>query len=112
MHFPINLTQSCLRGQSLLRLTLPLVILACALSAQAQTKTAASEWSLLTPEGEDFTILMPKDWAADVGEQNYHKMVLKTRLYLSAAKPGPVLAVASISGIKSNPAVYSEFQRM
>jgi len=86
--------------------------LACALSAQAQTKTAASEWSLLTPEGEDFTILMPKDWAADVGEQNYHKMVLKTRLYLSAAKPGPVLAVASISGIKSNPAVYSEFQRM
>jgi len=85
---------------------------ACALSAQAQTKPAAADWSLLTPEGEDFTILMPKDWGADIGEQTYHKMVLKTRLYLSNSKPGPVLAVASISGIKSNPAVYSEFQRM
>jgi TonB family protein len=108
----VNLTHTYMRGRSRIWLMLTLVVMACALSALAQTKATTSDWSLLTPEGEDFTILMPKDWAAETGEQNYHKMVLKTRLYLSAAKPGPVLAVASISGIKSNPALYSEFQRL
>ena len=39
-------------------------------------------------------------------------MVLRTRLYISKPKAGPILAVASISGIKSNPAAYSEFQRL
>jgi TonB family protein len=80
--------------------------------APAQATSVSTDWAILTPEGEDFSILMPKDPVTEIGEQTYHKMVLKTRLYLSAAKPGPVLAVASISGIKSNPAMYSEFQRL
>ncbi len=80
--------------------------------APAQATSGSPDWAVLSPEGEDFSILMPKDPVTEMGEQTYHKMVLKTRLYLSAAKPGPVLAVASISGIKSNPAMYSEFQRL
>jgi TonB family protein len=39
-------------------------------------------------------------------------MLLRTRLYLSRTNSGPVFAVASISGIKSNPAAYSDFQRL
>jgi TonB family protein len=39
-------------------------------------------------------------------------MTLNTNLYLSAADHGPVFAVASLSGIKSNTAMYSEFERL
>jgi len=67
---------------------------------------------MLSPEGEEFSISMPKESTAETGEQTYHKMLLKTRLYLSAAKSGPVFAVVSMSGIKSNPALYTEFQRL
>jgi outer membrane biosynthesis protein TonB len=38
-------------------------------------------------------------------------MELNTRLYLATSAAGPVLAVASFSGIKSNPAQYTEFAR-
>jgi hypothetical protein len=38
-------------------------------------------------------------------------MELNTRLYLATSSAGPVLAVASFSGIKSNPAQYTEFAR-
>ena len=39
-------------------------------------------------------------------------MTLNTRLYLSAAERGPVLAVASLSGIKANAAGYNDFLRL
>ena len=88
------------------------VLLTCLRGAIAQTAAPGTDWVMLTPEGEEFSISMPKQPITETGEQTYHKMQLKTRLYLSAAKPGPVLAVASMSGIKSNPALYSEFQRL
>jgi outer membrane biosynthesis protein TonB len=38
-------------------------------------------------------------------------MELNARLYLAKSSAGPVLAIASLSGIKSNPAAYSDFAR-
>ena len=71
-----------------------------------------SDWQTLRPEGEEFTILMPKDLKSEESQEPYHKMTLNTRLYLSATEKGPVFAVMSLSGIKSNPALYTEFQRL
>jgi protein TonB len=39
-------------------------------------------------------------------------MELNTRVYLSNTPGGPVFAVVSLSGIKSNPAMYTEMQRV
>ena len=39
-------------------------------------------------------------------------MELNSRVYLSNTQGGPVFAVVSLSGIKSNPALYSEMQRV
>jgi hypothetical protein len=78
----------------------------------AQIKTAAwAEWDTLKPENEDFSILMPKDTKTEIEKFPFHKMELNARLYLSAATPAPVVAVASIAGIKSNPAAYTDFAR-
>jgi TonB family protein len=78
----------------------------------AQSGSTSIEWETIRPEGEEFTILMPKGSTAESTEQQYHKMVLRSRLYMSGEKSGPIFAVASISGIKSNPAAYSDFQRL
>src|SRR6478736_7551426 len=99
------------QGQMLRHLSLfVLLFLTSVISVAAQSTTA--DWTTLSPEGEEFSISMPKGSTSETGERPYHKMTLKTRLYLSAPKSGPVLAVASISGIKSNPALYTEFQRV
>ena len=79
-------------------------------SVNAQPPTW-SEWETLRPEGEEFTVLMPKNSANETEKFPYHKMELTARVYLSSMPKGPVLAVASFSGIKSNPAMYSDFQR-
>jgi TonB family protein len=71
-----------------------------------------SNWQTFSPEGEEFTVVMPKDPKMEEGQQPYHRMVLNTRLYLSATEHGPVFAIASFSGIKSNPAMYTESQRL
>ena len=69
----------------------------------AQTKPApAVDWDNLRPENEDFSILMPKDATTEIATVEYHRFQLNLRLYLSAKNPGPVMAVASISGIKSS----------
>jgi outer membrane biosynthesis protein TonB len=68
-------------------------------------------WDTLKPENEDFSILMPKDTSTEITKFDYHKMELNARLYMSAPATGPVVAVASMSGIKSNPAAYSDFER-
>jgi len=68
-------------------------------------------WDTLKPENEDFSILMPKDTSTEITKFDYHKLQLNARLYMSAPASGPVVAVASMSGIKSNPAAYSDFER-
>ncbi len=78
----------------------------------AQTANAVSEWEMLRPDGEEFGILMPKNSTAEKSEEPYHRMTLNTRLYLWSSPAGPVFAVASLSGIKSNPAMYTEMARV
>ncbi|MEP6570188.1 MAG: TonB family protein [Acidobacteriota bacterium] len=70
------------------------------------------DWETLRPEGEAFSVLMPKGSTFETSKEPYHKMELNTRTYLSNSKPGPVFAVVSLSGIKSNPALYTEMQRI
>ena len=80
--------------------------------APAETKPPVwSTWDTFKPENEDFSILMPKDTATEITKFDYHKMELNARLYLSTPLTGPVVGVASMSGIKSNPAAYSDFER-
>src|ERR1051325_2351549 len=38
-------------------------------------------------------------------------MELKARLYMATSSAGPVLAITSLRGIKSDPAQYTEFAR-
>src|SRR6267378_642719 len=90
---------------ALLILTLPSL-----LSAQSSLKTV--EWETLRPDGEDFSVQMPKGSTAQSGKEPYHKFELNTNLYLSATEHGPVFAVVSLSGIKSNPAMYTETERL
>ncbi len=101
-----------------------LLILAISLSAAGQTSVSSeaslgkgttmstSDWETLRPDGEGFSVLMPKGSTSESGKEPYHKMELNTRIYLSNAKGGPIFAVVSLSGIKSNPAMYSEMQRV
>ena len=89
-----------------------LLLIALPLSAQAQkTADAFTEWESISPEGEEFTVLMPKNPATESTTFPFHKMELNARLYLAKSSAGPVLAIASLSGIKSNPAAYSDFSR-
>jgi hypothetical protein len=91
---------------------LTLLLAASPLFAQAPKNAGTwSEWETITPEGEEFTITMPKNPTTESAKFPYHKMELNTRLYLATSSAGPVLAVASFSGIKSNPAQYTEFAR-
>jgi TonB family protein len=92
--------------------SLAIIILALiSTSLRAQTNAGWSEWETLQPEAEEFTVLMPKNSSTETAKFPYHKMELSARLYISSLSNGPVLAVASLSGIKSNPALYSDFQR-
>src|SRR5215470_9368480 len=94
-----------------LHLTLLTLLLATSpLSAQIQ-KSNWAEWETIAPEGEEFTVSMPKNSTTETAKFPYHKMELNTRLYLASSTTGPVLAVASFSGIKSDPAQYTEFAR-
>ena len=89
-----------------------LLLAALPLSAQVQkTAEAFTEWETITPEGEEFTVSMPKNPSTETTTFPYHKMELNARLYLAKSPAGPVLAITSLSGIKSNPAAYSDFAR-
>src|SRR5687767_6008062 len=85
------------------------LVIAC-LTAVGFAQTPAG-WETLRPE-EEFTVLMPIGSTNEDGEHLYHQRTLKTHLFLSSPKTGPVLAVATMTGIKSNPALYSEAQRL
>lgn len=89
-----------------------LLLIALPLSAQAQkTADPFTEWETISPEGEEFTVLMPKNPTTESITFPYHKMELNARLYLAQSSAGPILAITSLSGIKSNPAAYSDFAR-
>jgi TonB family protein len=74
--------------------------------------TTTPDWETLRPEGEEFSVLMPKGSTFESSKEPYHKMELNTRMYISSRPAGPVFAVVSLSGIKSNPALYTEMQRI
>ena len=91
---------------------LTLLLTASPLAAQAQKNAGNwAEWETISPEGEEFTVTMPKDPTTEAAKFAYHKMELNTRLYLAKSSAGSVVAIASFSGIKSNPAEYTEFAR-
>ncbi len=92
--------------------TASITLFLLALLAQAASAQTSSSWQILRPEGEEFSILMPKDPVVESGKMPYHRMELNTRSYLSTSPTMPTVAVVSMSGIKSNPAMYSEMQRL
>jgi hypothetical protein len=89
-----------------------LLLAAFVIAARAQKPAEAwAEWETLSPENEEFTVLMPKNPTTESTTFPYHKMELNARLYMATSSAGPVLAVTSLSGIKSDPAQYTEFAR-
>ena len=90
-----------------------LLLAAFAVVAEAQKPAAVvwAEWESLSPENEEFTVLMPKNPTTESTTFPYHKMEIKARLYMATSSAGPVLAITSLSGIKSDPAQYTEFAR-
>jgi len=80
--------------------------------ALGQTPPATTDWETLRPEGEVFSVLMPKGSTFETSKEAYHKMELDISTYLSNRPIGPVFAVVSLRGIKSNPALYTEMQRI
>lgn len=87
-----------------------LALFSTSVFAQAPANTAG--WQSFGPTGEEFSVIMPKDPVFESGKMPYHKMELNTRLYMSGSASGPVFAIVSLSGIKSNPAMYSEMERL
>ena len=96
-----------------LHLALAIALLtALPLSAQVQKPAEVwSEWETLSPENEEFTVSMPKGLTTEATKFPYHKMELNARVYLATSSAGPVLSIVSLSGIKSDPAQYTEFAR-
>lgn len=96
-----------------LHLVLASILLAAfAVAAHAQKPADVwAEWETLSPENEEFTVLMPKNPTTESTTIPYHKMELNARLYMATSSAGPVLAIASLSGIKSDPTQYTEFAR-
>jgi hypothetical protein len=93
-------------------LLLEIILLAAmSFAAQAQkTAEAWTEWETISPANEEFSVLMPKNATTESTKFPYHTTELSARLYL-AKSTGPILAVASLSGIKSDPAQSTEFAR-
>ncbi len=102
-------------GSRLLFLLSLIVLFVPATSAQTPAVNSAPgatpDWETLRPEGEEFSVLMPKGSTFESGKEPYHKMEINTRTYISSV-PAGVFAIVSLSGIKSNPALYTEMQRV
>jgi TonB family protein len=91
----------------------PIVLLTAGLlSVVAAQSPNTIDWETLRPEAEEFSVLMPKGSTFESTKEPYHKMEINSRVYLSNREGGPVFAVVSLSGIKSNPALYTEMQRV
>ncbi len=88
------------------------VLAAIAVSGQVQKSAGDwADWETISPEGEEFTVSMPKNPTTEATKFPYHKMELNARSYLATQPNGPVFAIISLSGIKSSPAVYSDYAR-
>jgi len=104
--------QSLKRNVFALSLSLTLGLLTLA-SGQSPALPALSDWETLRPDKEQFSVLIPKGSTyEEASKVPYHKMELNTRFYVSRKEDGPVYAVVSLSGIKPNPAAYTELQRV
>ena len=85
---------------------------AFAVSGQVQKSAGDwAEWETISPEGEEFTVSMPKNPTTEATKFPYHKMELNARSYLATQANGPIFAIVSLSGIKSVPSVYSDYTR-
>ncbi len=94
-------------------LVLTLILSLVAVAAGQGGKEGGKDWETLRPEKEQFSILIPKGSVyEEASKVPYHKMELNTRFYISKTEGGPIFAVVSLSGIKSNPAAYTEIQRV
>jgi TonB family protein len=91
----------------------PFVLLVAGLLAGVAAQSPnTTDWETLRPEADEFSVLMPKGSTFESTKEPYHKMELNSRVYLSKREGGPVFAIVSLSGIKSNPALYTEMQRV
>jgi TonB family protein len=101
------------RRRASLLLTATLLLSTAAFRSAALGQSSSADWQPFHAEGEEFTILMPKDPKFEESQEPYHRdMTLNTRLYLSTSARGPILAVVSFSGIKANGAGYNDFLRL
>ena len=63
-----------------------LLLAAFALAAHAQKPAEVwAEWETLSPENEEFTVLMPKNPTTESTTFPYHKMELNARLYMATS---------------------------
>ena len=86
------------------------VLAAVAVSGQVQKSAGDwADWETISPEGEEFTVSMPKNPTTETTKFPYHKMELNARSYLAKQTAGPVFAIVSLSGIKST--AGSDFAR-
>jgi TonB family protein len=92
--------------------SLALLVLALPSFLPAQSSSKAIEWETLRPDGEDFSVQIPKGSTSQSSKEPYHKFELNTNTHISQIPNGPVFAVVSFTGIKSNPAMYSEVERL
>ncbi len=77
----------------------------------AQSSPGNIDWETLRPDAEDFSVQMPKGSTTEVTTEAYHKFELKMTTHVAQSANGPVFAVVELSGIKSNPALYTEMER-
>jgi hypothetical protein len=90
------------------------IVLLAAFAVSGQVQKSAgdwAEWETMSPEGEEFTVSMPKNPTTETTKFPYHRMELNARSYLAKQANGPVFAIVSLSGIKSTPGQYSDFAR-
>ena len=78
----------------------------------AHAQDSNDDWQTLRPDGEEFSISIPRNSKSEMSEETYHRIPINAHWYLSLSDKGPVFAVVSLSGIKSNPAAYTEAQRL
>jgi len=93
-------------------LSVACLITLAASQSMVRAQSAGEDLQTFSPVGEEFSVDMPKDPKVEESQETFHRMTLNTRLYLSAPDHGPVFAVASLSGIKANSAMYTELQRL
>src|SRR6185295_12566191 len=86
-------------------LALAIMLLSLPVIAGAQSTGSAIDWETLRPDGEEFTIQMPKNSTLETSSEPYHKLTLNTRLYFASNPAGGFFAIVSMSGIKANPAL-------